>query len=240
MDKTTKTLLGVASLVISIFMGMNAMIDNDNSGTSWWGWAAAFLVLALGLGLWIINDQRRAQRSAQAEAERAIKEAQRKMEDAQRLAEASQAQAEAEAKAQAEAEAKAQAEAEAAKAQADAKPAPQPIDPAKAEALASEKALVDSLADGAPTLSGTPDDLMLIEGIGPHYRDILAAAGVDTFAKVAALDEAKFIEIAKAAGSRKHGSMATWARQAALAAAGDWPALRTLQDQLVGGQVRKG
>ncbi|MCS6836324.1 MAG: hypothetical protein NZ750_09940, partial [Anaerolineae bacterium] len=182
-----------------------------------------------------------AEAKAQAEAEAAEAEAK-----AQAEAEA----AEAEAKAQAEAEgAEAQAEAEGAEAQAEAEakqaeqaqaPAePAPTASARASALASEKALVGGLAEGAPKLSGTPDDLMLIEGIGPHYRDILAAAGVDTFAKVAELNEAKFIEIAKAAGSRKHPSMTTWARQAALAAAGDWVGLRELQSQLVGGQERK-
>jgi len=155
---------------------------------------------------------------------------------------AAEQEAAAKAAAEQEAAAKAAAEQEAAAkaaAEQEAEQAKTPIDPAKAEALASEKALVTGLAEGAPNLSGTPNDLMLIEGIGPHYRDILAAAGVDTFAKVAELDEAKFVEIAKAAGSRKHASMATWARQAALAAAGDWAALRTLQDQLMGGQERK-
>jgi predicted flap endonuclease-1-like 5' DNA nuclease len=111
--------------------------------------------------------------------------------------------------------------------------------PAPVAAGVTENPVEQSSQENSPKLTGTPDDLMLIEGIGPHYRDILVKAGVTGFEQVAELNEARFIEIAKAAGSRKHPSMVTWAQQANLAAKGDWSALRTLQDSLAGGQVRK-
>lgn len=93
----------------------------------------------------------------------------------------------------------------------------------------------EELAEDA--VSDTGDvDLTTIEGIGPKYAEILIGAGVDTFAKIAAMSTDEIVDLVKANGGRKSASMATWAEQAKLAAAGDWDALETLQNNLSGGR----
>ena len=77
-----------------------------------------------------------------------------------------------------------------------------------------------------------PDDLTRIEGIGPKMADILIAAGIDSYAKLAALSEDAIAEIVKAGGGRKSASMGTWAAQAKLAAKGDWNGLAKYQTKL--------
>jgi small subunit ribosomal protein S2 len=77
-----------------------------------------------------------------------------------------------------------------------------------------------------------PDDLTRIEGIGPKMADILVAAGIDSYAKLAAMSDAAIEETVKAGGGRKSASMGTWAAQAKLAAKGDWDALAKYQTKL--------
>ncbi len=83
------------------------------------------------------------------------------------------------------------------------------------------------------------DDLVIIEGIGPKINELLLKAGIDTFAKLAATSEATLQQILTAAGTRfAMANPASWPQQAALAAKGDWAALRTLMDELVGGVAK--
>jgi predicted flap endonuclease-1-like 5' DNA nuclease len=81
-----------------------------------------------------------------------------------------------------------------------------------------------------------PDDLKLIEGIGPKIAGILAAAGIDTFAQLAAADGSRLKEIIAQAGLTALADPASWPEQAALAAAGKLDELKALQDQLKGGR----
>ena len=86
---------------------------------------------------------------------------------------------------------------------------------------------------------GGRDNLEIIEGIGPKIAGIFVAAGVDTFAKLAKADVASLQKILNAAGPRYGlADPGTWAQQAALAAKGDWVALKKWQDELVGGIAR--
>ena len=102
------------------------------------------------------------------------------------------------------------------------------------------KAVTISVDDTEPepmaAIPTTPDDLTIIEGIGPSFRDMLVRAGVDTFAKLAAMSADDIVQVIRANGGRKSASMTTWAEQARLAAAGDWAGLTTLQQKLKGGQ----
>ncbi|PJF23429.1 MAG: hypothetical protein CUN56_01035 [Phototrophicales bacterium] len=81
-----------------------------------------------------------------------------------------------------------------------------------------------------------PDDLTKIEGVGPKYRDALVAAGITTFAALAAASLEDIQAAAAAAGMRNAASMETWAEQAAYAAKGDWDGLAELQEKLQGGR----
>lgn len=80
-----------------------------------------------------------------------------------------------------------------------------------------------------------PDDLKIIEGIGPRSAQVLAEAGVLTFKSLSAMDADAIQSVLRAAGVRVPYPE-TWPEQATLAAAGDWDALKQLQGSLKGGR----
>jgi len=87
----------------------------------------------------------------------------------------------------------------------------------------------------APVAS--PDDLKKIEGIGPKISEILAKAGMPTFAILAKTDADKIREVLAEAGNRyKMHDPTTWPQQAQLAADGKWDELKKWQDELDGGK----
>jgi len=81
-----------------------------------------------------------------------------------------------------------------------------------------------------------PDDLTLIEGIGPKLSAVLQQAGITTWAKLAQTNVSELQRILDEAGIAKISDPGTWPEQAALAAAGDWDGLEKLQDELKGGR----
>ena len=83
-----------------------------------------------------------------------------------------------------------------------------------------------------------PDDLKLIEGIGPKIAGILAAAGITTFAQLGTTDVSRLKQILAQAGLAALADPATWPEQAALAAAGKLAELEALQGELKGGRRR--
>jgi predicted flap endonuclease-1-like 5' DNA nuclease len=87
-----------------------------------------------------------------------------------------------------------------------------------------------SLVEGAPA-----DDLKRIKGIGPKISGVLQAASINTFAQLAETDVERLKQILIEAGVRLTDP-GTWPQQAGLAAAGDWEALKRLQDELKGGR----
>ncbi len=90
-------------------------------------------------------------------------------------------------------------------------------------------------AESAPAEDAELDDLTKLEGIGPKVSQVLAGAGITTFAQLANADKAKVEEALKAAGLQMMDPSG-WIEQAALAAKGDWDALSKLQDELKGGR----
>ena len=89
----------------------------------------------------------------------------------------------------------------------------------------------------APASDAKPDDLKKIEGIGPKIAQLLTEGGISTFEALSKTDPDKIREILLAAGSRyKMHDPTTWPKQAGIAAAGDWDALKKLQDELDGGR----
>jgi predicted flap endonuclease-1-like 5' DNA nuclease len=75
------------------------------------------------------------------------------------------------------------------------------------------------------------DDLSRIEGIGPVYHAKLRAAGIRTFAALAAADEDRLAEIIQAS-SWQRVNYGEWIEQARLASVGDETGLRELQERL--------
>jgi predicted flap endonuclease-1-like 5' DNA nuclease len=80
-----------------------------------------------------------------------------------------------------------------------------------------------------------PDDLKKIEGVGPKVASLLNQAGIETFQQMVDAGAEKLEAILDQAGLQMIDAD-TWPEQARLAAAGDWPGLETMQDELKGGK----
>lgn len=110
-------------------------------------------------------------------------------------------------------------------------PAPSASEPVPAvvEESPPETPVLDAVA------AAVPDDLTQIEGLGPKSAAVLQAAGITTFAHLAAHDVVSLQEIVHAAGLRLvHPE--TWPEQAALLAAGDLEGFKRLTADLKGGR----
>jgi len=114
-------------------------------------------------------------------------------------------------------------------------PAPQAGPPAPAPAVEAEPPEAKA---PQPEKAAAPDDLKVVEGIGPKIASVLRTAGVETFAQLAATDVDRLKEILEAADPNllRLADPTTWPEQASLAAGGDWAALEKLQDELKGGR----
>jgi predicted flap endonuclease-1-like 5' DNA nuclease len=78
-----------------------------------------------------------------------------------------------------------------------------------------------------------PDDLTVIEGIGPKINGLFNTAGFYTFAQVSKMTLAQMQKILDDAGPRfRLARPDTWAKQADLANNNKWAELKTLQDHL--------
>ncbi len=85
--------------------------------------------------------------------------------------------------------------------------------------------------------SNNPEDLTIVEGIGPKISDLLKAAGINNWSDLAATEVSRLEQILTDAGSRfKLANPSTWPKQAELAAAGKWGELKDYQDFLQGGK----
>lgn len=85
--------------------------------------------------------------------------------------------------------------------------------------------------------STNPNDLKVVEGIGPKIEGLFKDAGIKNWSELAATSTERMQEILTAAGSRyKLADPGTWAQQAALAAESKWEELRQLQANLRGGK----
>ena len=90
----------------------------------------------------------------------------------------------------------------------------------------------DSLAEPTPS---NPDDLELIEGIGPRISGLLQASGITSFSQLAATNPSHLRQILHEAGIWI-ADPTTWPTQSNLAATGKLHALDTLQKELKGGR----
>jgi formate hydrogenlyase subunit 6/NADH:ubiquinone oxidoreductase subunit I/predicted flap endonuclease-1-like 5' DNA nuclease len=85
--------------------------------------------------------------------------------------------------------------------------------------------------------SSTPDDLTVIEGIGPKRAAALVRAGITTFAQLAQTEKAKLEEIMTGADISLEQGIETWPMQADLLAKGDTAGFNALTVRLVAGRV---
>ncbi len=85
-----------------------------------------------------------------------------------------------------------------------------------------------------------PEDLKIVEGIGPKIEQLLKNDGIHTWSDLAAASVERLQGILDAAGDRyKMHNPSTWAEQAGMAAAGTWEKLKEYQDYLIGGRDLK-
>lgn len=80
-----------------------------------------------------------------------------------------------------------------------------------------------------------PDNLRVVEGIGPKISAVLQEAGIRTYKQLAATEVNVLEQTLREAGIRM-ANPSTWPQQAKLAAVGKWEALRELQEKLKGGR----
>ena len=82
-----------------------------------------------------------------------------------------------------------------------------------------------------------PDDLRIVEGIGPVISGLLNKAGIYTFAQLASTSIERLRSILDAGGPRfRIADPETWPAQAVLARDGNWDALKALQEKLKAGR----
>ena len=94
----------------------------------------------------------------------------------------------------------------------------------------------DRLQGGVEVAPAAAEDLTQVEGIGPKIAEVLVAAGIRTFAELAAISSDQVRDILGAAeGNLTMHDPTTWPEQARLAAAGEWEKLKAWQDELQGG-----
>lgn len=91
------------------------------------------------------------------------------------------------------------------------------------------------LMETAPTEPLKPDDLTILEGIGPKINQLLQGAGIRTFAQLAASEVSELKAILDPNGLQ-FINPGSWAEQASLAAEGKFDELKTLTDSLKGGR----
>lgn len=112
-------------------------------------------------------------------------------------------------------------------------PKPEPEPEPKAEPAPKPAAKApEPEPEPEPEPAAEPDDLTLIEGIGPKSAEALAAAGITTYAQVAATSPADLEKAIKDRKVRLVGSAETWPEQARIAAGGDLTALEQYQGRI--------
>ena len=78
----------------------------------------------------------------------------------------------------------------------------------------------------AAAISGQePDDLTKISGVGPKAAEVLVAAGIDSYARLARTSEPDLRKAFSDANTAVPRSVGTWAMQASFAEHGDWAGL---------------
>jgi predicted flap endonuclease-1-like 5' DNA nuclease len=117
-------------------------------------------------------------------------------------------------------------------------PAPLQAEAPIAAAVDTDAPAIDVAAARAAGLNlDGPDDLRVIEGVGPKIAQVFQDAGIRTFAQLAAMTPAAIQPLLDDAGPNfRIADPQTWPEQAALAAANRWAELKALQDTLVGGR----
>ncbi len=105
------------------------------------------------------------------------------------------------------------------------------------EIVASSDPVVEERQVSAAQPSPQPDDLKIVEGIGPKIEQLLKDGGIHTWTDLAATPVDRLHEILDAAGQRYQiHDPSTWPAQSKFAAAGHWEELKEYQEMLTSGR----
>jgi predicted flap endonuclease-1-like 5' DNA nuclease len=111
------------------------------------------------------------------------------------------------------------------------------LDTGKTNATGLTPAKVEEMALKILGFSNNPEDLKIVEGIGPKIEELLKNAGIMTWAELAAAPVDRLQEILSQAGDAfRLAKPDTWPKQAELASKGQWGELKTYQEFLSGGK----
>ena len=110
--------------------------------------------------------------------------------------------------------------------------------PVVAAVAAAVAPIVAFVAPVVAAVSTKPDDLKVVEGIGPKIESLLNDAGIHTFAELANTASERIKEILVAAGTRfQMHDPGTWPQQSAMARDGKFDELKKWQDELNKGKI---
>lgn len=94
-------------------------------------------------------------------------------------------------------------------------------------------AKIEKMAIKLLGFSQNPQDLKIVEGVGPKIETILKDGGIKTWSDLGAASVDRIQALLTAAGDRyKLAKPKTWPKQAQMAADGEWSALKEYQDYL--------
>jgi hypothetical protein len=99
--------------------------------------------------------------------------------------------------------------------------------------------ILETFVEEAPPVAApAPDDLKIVEGIGPKIEELLNREGIYTFAQLAEAYPDHLMRLLRAAGPRfQIQDPTTWPQQAQLAAENRWDELKELQQRLTAGRA---
>lgn len=108
---------------------------------------------------------------------------------------------------------------------------------AVAPAAEPEEAAAPAPKKAAAKKGPKPDDLKIVEGIGPKIEQLLKEGGINNWEDLANAAVDRLKEILEAAGSRYQiHDPSSWPAQAKFAVEGKWDDLKDYQEMLIGGR----
>jgi predicted flap endonuclease-1-like 5' DNA nuclease len=86
-------------------------------------------------------------------------------------------------------------------------------------------------------ISTIPEDLKIIEGIGPKIEELLNKHGINNYSTLANMNPIRIAAILRSAGPRYQiHDPSSWPQQATLAEEGDWEGLKEIKIRLISGR----
>ncbi|MBE0690782.1 MAG: hypothetical protein IH587_11740 [Anaerolineae bacterium] len=204
LDRSVRTGLAVMALLAAILIALRNIVL-ERPLADWW-WVLLLLLLAAFFGWWAGRSPAEVEAEADKEETAASQPRVRQFLPA-------------------EAEVAAPAPAKPV-----AKPVVETVVSAPAASAPEKPAVATPVVSSAKSVA--PDDLKVIEGIGPQMEQALQASGIDTFGKVAGASVQDLRTAIEAKGLRFAPSLVNWSKQARYLADGDRAGFEKYRDYL--------